>query len=332
MYVTSIKIDVIILTQKKMNDKKVAFDQIIELFKESFSFVKLYKILLVFGIIFVMFGGTISGVNTGSLNSSNFKSNYNNIKKYDKPILENNKYRNSIVDVAEFIQDNYLIIIPTVCCVALVWLALSTYLRNVSRNVLISAVDLADKKYDMSFKSLWKYGHSHVLKTFALEVIYSIASLILGVLSIPLIFFCGLGIITLIVGSVCLGILLDLSKRYLLIGGKSIEDSIKDAVDLLKNNIVNFILYWVAKFLISIVLAVVSFLMVFLFLFVIIMVVVVFGLFFPLGIVFAIIAAFIVFVLAIMVMSFIMSLIQGPVLAVIEVWKTKYWKLLVSEK
>lgn len=310
-----------------MKPRNISFDQIIALMKESFSFVKLYKVLIIFGIIFVMFGGSVSGINSNSLN---FNQNYNNINQYGDSSSKSNEYKSSVGEVVEFAQENVIIIVPVVCFIVLVCIVLSTYLRNVSHNVLIGAVDLIDKKQEMSFKSLWKYGHSYALKTFVLEIIYSVASFALILFSIPLILFCGLGIITILVGSISLAILLDLSKRYLLLKDKSIVDSIKEAFELFKNNIANFALYWISLVVISLGLGIFSVTLGFLLIFV--LVIIVFGLLiFAVGSIWAVLVSVGVIILAIIVISIIIALIKGPVIAIVETWKTKYWKLIVSE-
>ena len=66
-----------------MKPKNISVDQIIDMLKESFSLVKLYKIFIVFGILFALFGGMMMRV------SVNFSSRHNKLyKQHNNRVLE----------------------------------------------------------------------------------------------------------------------------------------------------------------------------------------------------------------------------------------------------
>lgn len=326
-----------------MKSKNVTVDQIIDMLKESFSLVKLYKIFIVFGIIFALFGGTMVRVGFNASGSSGFNANYNrsstnnrNSNGEDYRFFDNSYVNDGIDKVKEVPWGTILLVSGAICCLGIVWGVVRLYVRNVSNNVLIGAVDLVEQKSDLKFSSLWKYGHAVVLKTIALDIIYAVVSFFVVLFSIPLIFCCGLGILTMFLGTLALSILLDMSKRFLILKDRSIVDSIKDAYELIKNNIVNFIVYIVTLFVLAFFYGVASLIIAIPLLIVLLPILAVLVVPTILLIVAVPILGWILFVLAIIVFIVLMvligSVIYGPVLAIIEVWKTKYWKLVTSNR
>ena len=229
-----------------------------------------------------------------------------------------------------------MLVAGVICCLGILSGVVRLYVRNVSNNVLIGAVDLVDKKSDLKFKSLWNYGHAVVLKTIALDILFGVAGVVLAIVSFFLIFCCGLGLVTLFVGGIALSVLLDMAKRFLVLKNRSIMDSITDAWELMRNNLVNFIVYAVALFVFSIMYAIVSLIIAIPIAIVWVIVFMILGLpiflisfiAMPLGLL-----VFIPFmIIMILLLIVIGAMMYGPVLAVVEIWKTKYWKLVTSKR
>ncbi|MBN1374124.1 hypothetical protein JW962_02205 [Candidatus Dojkabacteria bacterium] len=213
------------------------------LFTDSIKFILKYKALWVIGFVFALFymqGGTSSGGLSSQLNASNDKSGLEVIMK-ELPSSVRGRISDAVIEWKEtFSSVSIIVLILSLGCLGLLFGLLGVYIRIVARNAIIRATVSETKS---GLIELWKSGHKGFWEVFIVDFLYGVMEFILVALSLPLICLCGVGILTIIFGSISIHWIYVTAIRLIVLKDKGVMESINDAWEIISQNISNYIVW-----------------------------------------------------------------------------------------
>lgn len=296
---------------------------VVELLKGAFNYVLNHKKLIVLGIIASFFGSSVVGSDPGS--SVNFYNiDADSLERISRKWeLQFEKFGDGALSnfTDLFVGSMALFWILGLLGCSIIFFLIALYVRNVAVNgIIIAGAKNDDKKEsDVSLKELWLSGQNKLFHVILLDIMSFIASVIIGIVSFPLMCLCCAGVFTSLIGGIMLSWIYDMSKRYIVVDGVGLIDAIQASVDLVLNRFIDFLLYFVVNLAIAIVYIIA---------------------FFAVGVPMAIIVYVamiagiaggpVVFVVMVgvfgLLAGIVLTVVSGPFVALSEVWKTRFWK------